>query len=273
MVQEYRSMVQIEGQAGPFSAYLACPEGDGPHPGVIVIHEIFGLSSFIKDVAGRFADQGYVALAPDLFSRLDLADVLTADNIGEAMKFRNTLPPQKLQDRSFMQEALAQLPDEQSQRIQKVIPLVFGGQIKEPLTQDLVRAFDYLRKQEYVIADRIGVVGFCFGGGLSINLACEAPVSACVVFYGENPIPIERVEKIPCPVLGIYGADDQRVNPRLPELVGAMVQYKKDFEMRIYPGAGHAFFNDTNPAIYRPEAAKDAWDRVLRFYFRTLQPG
>jgi carboxymethylenebutenolidase len=105
---------------------------------------------------------------------------------------------------------------------------------------------------------------------MSLRLACEADIAASVVFYGENPSPIEKVKDIRGAVLGLYGADDARINAGLGDLVKAMAEHKKDFEMRIYPGAGHAFFNDTNPTTYRKEAAQDAWDRVLRFYRRTL---
>ena len=90
-----------------------------------------------------------------------------------------------------------------------------------------------------------------------------------MIFYGENPHPIELVEHIACPVLGLYGAEDMRINKHLDELVKAMVTYKKDFEMRIYPNAAHAFFNNTAP-MYQEAAARDAWERVLRFYKRTL---
>ena len=96
-----------------------------------------------------------------------------------------------------------------------------------------------------------------------------AKLAASVIFYGENPHPIELVENISCPVLGNYGAEDMRINAHLDELVKAMVTYKKDFEMRIYPNAAHAFFNDTTP-MYQQAAAKDAWERVLRFFKRTL---
>ena len=86
----------------------------------------------------------------------------------------------------------------------------------------------------------------------------------------KNPNPIELVENIAGPVLGNYGAEDMRINAHLDELVKAMVTYKKDFEMRIYPNAAHAFFNDTIP-MYNEAAAKDAWERVLRFFKRTLE--
>jgi len=105
---------------------------------------------------------------------------------------------------------------------------------------------------------------------MSARVACEGGIRACVIFYGENPSPIDRVRGIEGAVLGLYGADDVKINEHLDELVRAMVQFKKDFEMRIYPGAAHAFFNDTRGTTYREAAAKDAWDRVVRFYRRTL---
>ncbi len=128
----------------------------------------------------------------------------------------------------------------------------------------------HLRDQRFVVPDRIGSVGFCFGGGMSARVACEGGIRGCVIFYGENPTPIDRVRGIDGAVLGLYGGDDVKINEHLDELVRAMVRFKKDFEMRIYPGAAHAFFNDTRGTTYREAAAKDAWERVVRFYRRTL---
>src|SRR2546427_833027 len=154
--------------------------------------------------------------------------------------------------------------------IAPTVERLLGGLPRERFAKDLVAAVNHLKTLPYVKADRIGCVGFCFGGGLSLRLACDVGVEACVVFYGENPSPIERVRDIAGPVLGLYGAEDTRLNADLDKLVKAMAEYKKDFEMRIYPGAPHAFFNDRNPTTYREAAARDAWDRVLRFYRRTL---
>src|SRR2546426_204563 len=184
-------IVEYRGASGSIPAYLARPSGDGVWPGVVVIHDLFGLMDHTRDITERFA-------------------------------------------------------------------------------KALVAAVNHLKTLPYVKADRIGCVGFCFGGGLSLRLACDVGVEACVVFYGENPSPIERVRDIAGPVLGLYGAEDTRLNADLDKLVKAMAEYKKDFEMRIYPGAPHAFFNDRNPTTYREAAARDAWDRVLRFYRRTL---
>jgi carboxymethylenebutenolidase len=270
MASGSREMISYDGEEGKVQAHLARPETETPRPGVIVIHEIFGLVGHTKDVANRFAEQGYVALAPNLFSRPELADVMVPSDIMETMQFAMTLQRDKMSDSAYMQEAMSKLPPEKMGRIQRVSSLVFGGMPKDSLTQDLVRAVNYLNEQRFVETGRIASVGFCFGGGMSINLACHAKLAASVVFYGENPSPIALIENVACPVLGLYGAEDIRINMHLDQLVKAMVQYKKDFEMRIYTGAAHAFFNDTRKEVHREGAASDAWDRVLRFYRRTL---
>lgn len=185
------------------------------------------------------------------------------------MQFVRTVPWAKISDPAYVQQAMSQLPQEKRETLQRVMPVMFGGISKDQLTHDLVKAVDYLNAQSFVQTGKIASVGFCFGGGMSINLACHAKLAASVIFYGENPNPIELVENISCPVLGNYGAEDMRINVHLDTLVKAMVTYKKDFEMRIYPNAAHAFFNDTIP-MHNEAAAKDAWERMLRFYKRAL---
>jgi carboxymethylenebutenolidase len=267
-------MTSYEGATGRIEAYLSRPKMSEPRPAVIVIHEVFGLVDHTKDVANRFAAQGYVALAPNLFSGdQQLRSALTPSNIGMTMQFMRTIPPQKMRDTSYVQEELTKQSEEKRAVLQRTTRLLFGGLPKDKLTQDLVKAVDYLNSQTFIKRGKVGSVGFCFGGGMSINLACHAETAACVIFYGENPSPIELVKNVKCPVLGIYGGEDVRINATVDQLVRAMIQYKKDFEMRLYPGAPHAFFNDTSPTTYREEAAKEAWGRVLRFYARTLQAG
>ncbi len=271
MADEFHRMLTFPGEASPVQAYLARPDSSEPRPAVIVIHEIFGLDDHIKSVADRFAAAGYVALAPHLYSRPALAEVLTLANVEVAMGFNLSLPPEKMADAAFVQQKLAELPAESRETIQRVQPILFGGGLpRASLTQDLVHAAGYLQGQSFVISGKIASLGFCFGGGMSLDLACHASLASTVVFYGPNPDPISQVENIAGPVLGLYGADDMRVNAHLDELVRAMTTYRKDFEMRIYPGAAHAFFNETRPAVYREAAAKDAWERVLNFFRRTL---
>lgn len=270
MTDEVREMVAYQGEESQIQAYLVKPALEGPRPAIILIHEILGLNDQIKGIAHRFAAEGYVVFAPDLFSRPELAPVLIPAKIEEVMEFVETLDWRKMSDREYMQQAISQQPEGKRETIQRTLPVLFGGVSKEKATQDLVKALDYLKQQSFIQADKIGSVGFCFGGGMSINFACHAPLAASIVFYGDNPNPIELVKKIPCPVLGIYGANDLRINSHLHELVGAMVQYKKDFEMRIYPNAGHAFFNEEHPHVYNEAATRESWDQVLRFYKRTL---
>jgi carboxymethylenebutenolidase len=264
-------MTSFDATLGKVDAYLSRPKDSSKHPGLVVIHEIFGLSDHIKDVTNRFASQGYATLAPDLFSRQDLKPILTPENVGAAMRFMRTLPTNKMRDRAFVQEELAKIPDENTRSaIGRAMGLLFGGLPKESLVEDLVRGVDFLNQQDYVNQGKVGSVGFCFGGTMSGALACKGKTRACVIFYGENPDPIEQVQNIAGPILGLYGGDDERINSNLDKLVKAMVTYKKDFGMRIYPGAPHAFFNDTNKQTYRPEAARDAWEIVLRFFSRAI---
>jgi carboxymethylenebutenolidase len=145
-----------------------------------------------------------------------------------------------------------------------------GGLPYARFVEELSLAREYLAGQAFVDWKKIGSLGFCFGGGMSARLSVTGKTQACVVFYGQNPDPIELVERMNCPFLGNYGGEDASLNATLDKLVAAMVTYKKDFEMKIYPGAPHAFFNDTGPA-YREASAKEAWERSLAFLDRCLK--
>lgn len=266
-------MISYPGRASQIQAYVSRPAGNEPRPALILIHEIFGLVDHTKAVADRFANQGYAVLAPHLFSTPDLVEFMTPQNIRAAMQISRDLGSEKMADPAAVQQEMAKLPEDDQAQVQKVFPRLFGpgaGEHRKGYYGDLIKAVDFLNEQKYVVKGKIASLGFCFGGGLSIQLACLADLAACVVFYGQNPSPIELVKNIPCPVLGLYGAEDLRINHDLDKLVKEMTENKIDFEMRIYPGAGHAFFNDTNPTTYRPAAAREAWDRVLRFFQRAL---
>ncbi|TLZ58738.1 MAG: dienelactone hydrolase family protein [Methanobacteriota archaeon] len=260
-------MVEYAGFSESVPAYLARPSDDHVRPEVVVIHALFGLVDHTKDVADRVAREGYVALAPNLFGTTELAGVLTPENVQKAMRLLFRLPRR---DPELAREEIAKLPETERSIVGPTVEKLLGGLPKDRFVKDLVAAVDYLGTLPSVRRDRIGSVGFCFGGGLSASLACETSLRASVIFYGENPSPIDRVRSIDGAILGLYGADDTRINADLDKLVKAMTEYKKDFEMRIYPGAPHNFFDDTNGTTYREAAAKDAWDRVLRFYRRTL---
>jgi carboxymethylenebutenolidase len=152
-----------------------------------------------------------------------------------------------------------------------------GRQLRQTLTEqrifgDLDGAFNYLKTLECVRPDRVGSIGFCMGGGLSLQMACRnKELAAAVVFYGRNPSPIDLVKSIQCPILGNYAGADKGITEADIELLKqTLAEHGKEFDARIYPGAPHAFFNDTRET-YRPEAAKDAWERTLRFFNTYLK--
>ena len=215
------------------AAYLARPKGKGTYPGLIVIQEWWGLNEHIKDIARRFAREGYVALAPDLYSCL--GHKVTADP-NEAGRLMSSLKP-------------------------------------EQALKDLQATLAYLKNLEGVRHERLGVAGFCMGGTYALLLPCHTrEVKAAAPFYGQVPSPADPLKNLACPVLYIYGdADGWITMADVTRLQEGLKRYGKAGEVKIYHGAPHAFFNDTRKDVYRPAEAKDAWARVLQFFARHLK--
>lgn len=215
------------GEAG--SGYLVIPEGDGPFPGVIVVQEWWGLDDHIKDVARRFAREGLLALAPDLY-----------------------------------QGKVTKEPDE----AQKLMMSLNMPQA----TKELVKAAEYLGSRTETAGRGIGAIGFCMGGGLALNLACESPhIKAVAPFYGANPTPVDKVRNLKGPVFAVYAEHDAWVNESVrKELENALKDAGIEHEAVAYPGTGHAFFNDTRPEVYSKEASDDAWQRALSLFRKNL---
>ncbi|MDH3674354.1 MAG: IncQ-type mobilization protein MobB [Anaerolineae bacterium] len=223
-------LVTLEVSGRSTAAYLVAPEGAGPWPGVVVIQEWWGLEEHIKDVARRFAGEGFVAIAPDLY----YGEIATEPD--EAQKLRMALD---------WDQALAAI------------------QV----------AIDELLGRDEVWPRRVGVIGFCMGGGLTWHAAAKlSQVAVAAPFYGGGPeLTDQEVAQISGPVLAIFGELDQGVSPEVAkqrdsQLDRAGVKH----ETIIYPQAQHAFFNDTR-AAYNPEAAADAWQRVIRLFGRVLR--
>ncbi|MEO6116650.1 MAG: dienelactone hydrolase family protein [Pseudolysinimonas sp.] len=226
------------------SVYRADPQGE-PRGALIVIHEIWGLVPHITDIADRYAAEGYLVFAPDLLSNAGVTPEIGAE-LFEMMydtdEQRRTANQPRLRD-AF---AASRAPEFAAGAIAKLTALV-----------------DAL-EQEKGVAGRIGVLGFCFGGSYSFSLAeSDSRVRAAVPFYGSAQ-PGE-VASIHCPVLAFYGDQDERLMAALPALQKAMTDAGVAFEAKVYPDAGHAFFNDTNPHSFDPAAAGDAWGRSLEF--------
>jgi carboxymethylenebutenolidase len=225
---------QVKFTAGSTEAqgYLVLPAGEGPWPGVIVLQEWWGLDDHIKSVADRFAEAGFVALAPDLYN----GQVATEPD--EARKLAMSL-------RQSWEKTLAVIQ----------------------------AAVDLLVAHDQVAPKKIGITGFCMGGGLAWHGAAKLTnLGAAVPFYGGGPeMTLAEAKQIEVPVLAIYGELDQGVSPAVAQQRDQLLtEAGVPHETVIYPNAHHAFFNDTRP-VYNAEAAEDAWQRMLTLFGKTLR--
>lgn len=236
---------------GEFSAYVAEPT-DTVRGGVVVIHEIWGLVDHIKDVAERLAENGYVAVAPDLLTGIGISP-----EIGQELhRLRASSDPT---DQTRLQPMMRE----------KLAPM-HSPEFAAWAVSALRRTVDYLAARADV-GDRIGVLGFCFGGSYSFALAAaDSRIRVTVPFYGSPP-ELNEVGRITCPVLAFYGDQDTRLMTDLPAVSKAMSEAGVDFTSHVYPGVGHAFFNDTNPQTYDASTAANAWERTLAMLERSLQ--
>jgi carboxymethylenebutenolidase len=226
--------VQFPGPGGTISGYLTKPKAAGKYPAIIVIHENRGINDHIRDVARRLAKEGFVALAPDFLSR------------------KGGTPKVNPKD-----EGLSNISE-----------LAPPGAVAE----DVGAAATYLKGLADVRGDRIGLTGFCWGGQQAFNSATQVRgLKAVVVYYGRTPNPPELLEKIEAPVMAHYGGEDKPISDTVPTTEAAMKKFNKSYTYKIYPGAKHAFNNDTNADRYNPDAAKEAWGKTVEFFKKNLQ--
>lgn len=211
-------------------AYLARPAANGTYPAILVCHENRGLTDHIRDVTRRLAKAGYVGLAVDLLSRQGGTAKVDAAQISSAL----------------------------------------GNSPPSQFVSDFQAGLNYLKTQPFVAAGQFGMVGFCFGGGVTWRCATQIPeLKAAVPYYGPNP-PLEDVPKIQAAVLAMYGELDQRIDAGIPAIEQAMKQNNKVFEYVIFPGANHAFNNDTG-GNYNPTAAREAWAKALDWFAKYVK--
>lgn len=211
--------------------FVVYPERKEKTPAVIVIHEIMGLTDWVMSVADQLAENGYIAIAPDLLSGM-------APGGGRTIDFP---------DVNKVREAISALPQAQ-------------------ITSDLNAVSDYVKKLPSCNG-RIAVAGFCWGGTQSFLFATErSDLSAAFVFYGSGPKDENAIARIRCPVYGFYGENDNRINATIPETEKKMKEAMKVYEPVIYSGSGHGFMRageapDANEA--NKKARIDAWRRWL----------
>jgi len=215
----------------PIKGYVAVPEQPGRYPGVIVIHEWWGLNDWVKQQTEKIAELGYVAMAVDLYRG---KTATTPEEAHELMR----------------------------------------GLAQDRAVRDLQAGYDYLTTRKDVNG-RIASVGWCMGGGYSLQLAIHQPrLSACVVNYGALPTDPNDIQQIAAPVLGNFGADDHGITPAdVKAFQKTLAGLGRYVDIKIYDGAGHAFENPSNETGYRPEAAADAWARTVAFLKRAIGVG
>lgn len=224
-------MISYSTQApGKASGYLARPSTRGKHAGIIVIQEWWGLNDWIKEQADRFASQGYVALAPDLYR----GKVATDPNLAH--------------------ELMRGMPDDRA-------------------LADLKAAFNELATRRDVDPQRIGIIGWCMGGGWALKLAMNEPRSKAVVInYGQLATDPAAVANIRPAIMGNFGANDRGIPPAdVKAFETTLKQTGHDPDIKIYEGAGHAFMNPNNTGGYVPAAAADAQARIDAFLAKHLR--
>jgi len=226
--------VQYPGKDGAVAGYLARPAAAGKYPAIVIISDNQGLVDHFRDVARRYAKEGYVALVPDVFSRH--GGTAKVNPKGTGVRNLGELAP------------------------------------ADVVAEYISAGYSYLKSLPEVRGDRLGITGFCWGGGQAyLNATRVRGLRAAVIFYGETPDPVDLLERLETPVLAHYAERDKRITSGVPETEAAMKKYNKSYEYKIYPGAEHAFFHDQRPDRYHPEAAKEAWSRTLEFFKKHLQ--
>jgi len=219
-----------------FDGYLVVPESGGG-PGMIVVQEIFGLTEYIKGVCSRLAALGYVALAPALYSRIDLDG--------------------GLDDR---------LPDS--------LPQAFAAMQRLDVPQavaDAAAALAHLRSLPEASGGRAGIIGFCLGGGIAYLVAAQSDPDVAVCYYGSAISgALDRAADVTCPVLFEFGDADAYITAEQREAVHEAFGARPHTEFHVHSGANHAFDNHNAAQFHHPEAAAQAWEETSTFLRREF---
>ena len=222
---------------------VLCIPSASDAPALVLIPDVRGISDHYRGMGSRFAAEGFLTLVLDIYSREG---------------------PPHLPDMEAVMRWIDSLPDAR-------------------VLADVAAGVAFLAHQGGDPRRRIGVTGFCLGGQHALLAACKiGGLSACVSFYGmlryarpsalKPESPLDLAGKLSCPLLGLYGADDALIPTHdVSELERLLREAGKEFEWKVYEGAGHAFMNDSRPDAYRPQIAADAWRRAVDFLRRHLR--
>lgn len=232
--------VKVKNGSREVNCFIAYPEVKQKAGAVLVIHEIFGLTDWVRGVTDQLAEAGYIAIAPDLLS-------------GSAPGGGGTA---ELGGNDAVRKAISSVPPDQ-------------------ITADLKAVLDYVKKLP-ACNGKVAVAGFCWGGSQSFRFATnEKELAAAFVFYGTAPESAEDLARIACPVYGFYGGNDARVSSTVPKTSELMKQARKTYEPVVYEGAGHGFMRGGEAPEARPadkKARDEAWKRWKQELHRRIKP-
>ena len=230
---------RIRGRDGhAFAGSLSLPES-GAGPGLVVVQEIFGLTPYVKGVCDRLAGLGYVALAPDLYSRLE-PDLVLDEHLPDSLP------------RAFQAMQRLDLPQ---------------------AVDDATVTLDHLRSIPEVQGHRAGIIGFCLGGGIAYMVAAASDPAVAVCYYGSAiPGALDLAPLVTCPILFHFGEDDAYISAAQRRAVAHEFAGRRHVELHLHPHAGHAFDNHDSAMFSRPQAAAQAWEQTKAFLEYQLPP-
>ena len=242
--------VRIDVGGKQADAYVALPDSDGPHPGVVVAMHVFGVDRFVQGKCDELAEAGYAAIAPYLFHRSDVSN-----------------------------DELVSYAFEDPKRREVAMPLKDAFRDDE-LVDDMLAARGYLDGLPNV-SGPFGVTGFCIGGRIAYMLAVRTKeFAACADFYGvdvdlpwgDGPVPLDLTADLDCALVGFFG--DLDANPAPPDvdkLAAELAAQGKPYVFHRYPDAQHAFNDPYNPVRYNPAVAADSWAKLTAFFDGALK--